>query len=128
MSGPSGLAKEAVEDYLQINKFIDANQKKIYEKLKKYDSIVGDKPESDFLFIAEGLPFINGIVQVGSTHKNFQEAIQWVRGTSEAGAVPVLTALTFIYIVEKKANDPSIPESEKKIWNRICRRVKKLSE
>lgn len=131
MSGESELAKKAVEDYLNIENFIKDNHKEIYEMIEEYDRNVGDKPEDDLLFIAEGLPFINGVVQVGSTHGKFQEAIKWVKddkGISESGAVPVLTALTFIYIVEKKANDPSIPESEKKIWNRICRRVKKLSE
>ena len=123
------LAREAVEERLKINDFIKNNNVQLYGKLEKCDLGVKNQPESDLLFIAECLPLINGIVQIGSTLADFNGAIQWIREKlPDAVPVSILSALTFIYIVETAIKDDLVSKdaAKKEIWKRIHERVKKL--
>lgn len=124
------LANIAVKDHLKIDTFILENKRRIYERLEEYYRDVSGQQDGELLFIAESLPFINGIVQVGSNLENYNNALKWVREQfrENVPAVSILSALTLIYIIEEGANDPIVSgTAEKKIfWEQIKKSINRI--
>jgi hypothetical protein len=121
-------SKEAVK-LLQIDDFIKAQKKEIFERLEKGYRGAANRPDADLLFIAESLPLISAIVNVGSSLSNFKQAADWVRQTlPEAEPVSALSALTFIYVVGKghEAAQDSGDMEKKNIWTKMQARVDAL--
>jgi hypothetical protein len=121
-------SKEAVKR-LQIDDFIKAQKKEIFERLEKGYRGAANRQDADLLFIAESLPLISAIVNVGSSLANFKEAADWVRETlPDAEPVSALSALTFIYVVDKgyQAAQASGDVEKENIWTRMQDRVDAL--
>lgn len=115
----------AVEEELKVKKFFEVHREAIYKKLEECDEIAAHAPtNTDMIFIAESLPIINSIIHVGSDRKTLGEASSWVRDTwgDEADPLIVLSALLFIYVANKGAEE----NLEDPVWRRIHRRVQKL--
>jgi hypothetical protein len=124
-------AANAAEYYLNLEDFFTRQKPLIYERLEHYDRIATDAgANSDMVFIAEGLPIINGIINVGSTQDALNEAIKWVKSKWGDMADPllVLSALVFIYVVDRGALDHIHDEEVAKhaAWERIRERVRRL--
>ena len=170
-------AIEAVENQLDIEQYIFDNIDLIYQrmeqcefraqimeedlckrkqdlyKLEQKDQNGDDQNaediecQSDMIFIAESLPIISAVIQVGSKLDNYRKAKEWVRGKlPDADPVSVLAALTFLYIVEmgreeyensteirvykftKPGKEPEtvvLRDKKQDIWKRISKRVRK---
>jgi hypothetical protein len=128
-------AKEVVEDILGAKNFIESHQDEIFERLEEFDSRTTNS-EGDIMFIAETLPLTSGIVHLGSTADNFKNAKAWVRtNLPDSDTVSILSALTFLYLVDKgwqnfSKSDELTKSGAKRseVWERICRRTKKVLE
>lgn len=121
-------SEEAVE-LLQIDDFINTQKGEIFERLEAGYRSTMNRPEADLLFIAESLPLISAIVNVGSTLNNFRQAVEWVKKELPyAEPVSALSALTFIFIVYKghKAALDSGDEEKMKVWTKMRERVEAL--
>ncbi len=143
-------AKEAVEQ-LGVVKFINTNKALIYRKLEDCEICVlkaqknmlsGDSctegSECDTMFIADSLPIVTGIVNVGSETLN--GAKEWVRDlVPDADPIALLSALTLLYLVENGRKEYEGDNSKmiknakdlgenvvtrKEVWRRIYDRVK----
>lgn len=125
---------------LKITPFLKAHEERIFTKLEECDGYASNADfGGDMMFIALALPVINGIIHVASTRDNLEAASDWVvkewgEGPKNPEKVPILSALTLIYVVaigwdkyEHPAPDQSIAEGKKVIWERILNRVQKLS-
>jgi hypothetical protein len=130
-------ARQVVEEELKIKDFIEKHESDIYARLEECDvremdaKARGDLEDNevDVIFMSESLPFISGIIHVGSSLKNFNNGIDWVRkNLPDADAVAVLSALTFLYIVQRGSENArkGADENKLEILGRICRRVNKL--
>lgn len=139
-------ATEAVKT-LGVDTFITENKDLIYRKLEDCDMRVfraqhGDRhwmerPECNIMFIADSLPIVTGIVHVGSTLQNLNDAKQWVKSkVPDADPISVLSALTLLYVAEhgyqnyqedntliEGAEDLGENASRKEVWKRIYTRV-----
>lgn len=121
-------SKEAVK-LLQIDPFIEAQSHEIFERLEKGYRGAANRQDADLLFIAESLPLISAIVNVGSSLANFKQAADWVKQTlPEAEPVSALSALTFIYVVERGVRDAQASDDteKKNTWTKMQNRVDAL--
>ncbi len=126
IDNPLENAKRVVEELLQVSSLIEQYKDQIYRKLEDLDKNVTNQSGGDIAFMAGGLSLISGIVHVGSTLKDYDRATDWVKqqlAKSDPG--PVLSALTFIYIVDKGFNEfkASSDEDKRDVWERIHKRV-----
>lgn len=133
-------AEEAVE-LLKIEDFLNAHIEKIFDRLEQYDHRVLEletqgEIEGEVIFVAESLPLISGVINVGSSRESFDEACEWVRNKFPGHEpVPLLSALTFVYIVNEKwskfeqagSTMPKEEAEKKEIWERIHDRVQKMA-
>jgi hypothetical protein len=142
------MAKQApmvVEKVLGLSEFINNNWDNIYRRLEESElrvmKAIEEKkiaPEDEhLLFLYETLPFIGGIVRVGSNLHNYDKGVEWVNSRlPHTEPHSVLAALTFFYIVDKAW--PAFCDSQewvevfhvgkaqkKEIWERIRERVEK---
>jgi hypothetical protein len=134
-------ANSAVE-VLGIANFIENHKEHIYERLEHYESdrcaqtnawlqdrvreeeFVNEGSECDMIFIADNLSLIRGVVYVGSSLDNFNKAVQWAKKiVPGADSVSVLSALTFIYIVERGWNEFKDDKEKQNFWQSIYNRV-----
>jgi hypothetical protein len=126
-------AREAVEENLKAQDFINQHRVEIYARLEECDERVTKAQsegkvngEADIVFIAECLPMVAAILHVGSTLQNYREAIKKVSDAlPDADPVAVLSALTFLYIVERGQNEA--PADKTEAWKRIAKRVSRLT-
>jgi hypothetical protein len=121
-------ADTAVADKLKIDGFIEEHWDEIEKRVLDVESrVAGMGQGANVIFVAECLPFVAGIVHVGSTLDKFRDAKKWVEAQlPHADAVSVLSALTFLYVVDKgKELAKADPEKLKK-WQSIQRRVNSL--
>jgi hypothetical protein len=135
---PEGMiykkAKEAVEERLKAQEFIEQHRPEIYARLEECDRrVVTAKDlaggEADVIFIAECLPMVAAILHVGSTLRNYREGVKWISDSlPDADPVTVLSALTFLYIVEHGQVDARPDEAKMEVWRRISNRVSRLLE
>lgn len=124
---------------LGLASFLQQHAEQIYARLQQFDAVVMTestadvaavfKGDRDTLFLAESLPFVNSVIQVGSPNAQYIQAIEWMRKVMpDAAPVSILTGLVFLYIVEagterfKTHADPAVQEA----WMRIGERAKKL--
>ena len=119
------------EKYLNLEKFFNDQRSLIYERLESFHEIAERAGvNSDIVFIAEGLPIINGIINVGSKPSNYQEAVRWVRSRptwgEEADPLLVLSALVFIYVVDRGYAEHMHDAQKMATWERIHDRVGRL--
>lgn len=129
-------AKEVVEDILGAKDFIESHEDEIFERLEEFESRTTKNSEGDIMFIAEALPLTSGIVHLGSTADNFKKAKAWVRtNLPDSDTVSILSALTFLYLVDKgwqkfsESKEISKTGEEKSVvWQRICQRTNKVLE
>lgn len=124
-------AATAAEKLLNLEEFFSRQKELVYERLEHYDKIATEAgANSDMVFIAEGLPIINGIINVGSTQHDYNEAITWVKKEWGHMADPllVLSALVFIYVVDRGAIDHMAEEdiAKQATWEHIRERVRRL--
>jgi hypothetical protein len=127
--------EEAVEK-LDVGRFIETHQGAIFDKLEKSDSHHTKDHQGDLMFIAENLPLMSAIINVGSTIETFKNAKDWVNkpkldgGLELIGADPIsiLSALTFRYVARKgyELSKTSGEKEKIEIWQRICKRTKML--
>lgn len=123
--------EEAAVVKLGLKEFIGDHFAQIRERLEYFDSVVMARAgsETDTLFLAESLPFVNSVIQVGSPNGKYIKAIEWMRSEMpEAAPVSILTGLVFLYIVEKGAEwaKKDGGKGEKKTWERIEGRARRL--
>lgn len=109
----------------------DLARNHIYPRLEECEKIAGDAGiHSDMIFISEGLPLINGIIQVGSAPQNRKKALDWIKERWGADADPkiVLSALVFIYVVDRGVAFYSKSSDRPKlaIWDQIEDRVQRM--
>jgi hypothetical protein len=150
-------AETAVKTYLHVDDFIEKHSPEIYAWLERRyvesaqkrvkedtpsaaaeaitDLSSADEAEGldDVMFIAESLPVISGIIHVGSRPNYFKDATEWIKKEfpdADANPASVLSALTFIYVVEKAQEyyKASGNEEKRRIWEHICKQVKNLLE
>lgn len=136
MSNTFEKAKEAVENQLHVDDFINERKEEIYAKLEDNHrrAMLVEDDSRGLMFIAESLPLISGIIYVGSTLKNFNDAINWVRKSlPNADPASVLSALTFFYIVEKgwkefsdKNRRRAEDEKKREMWAHIRKQMDAL--
>jgi len=119
------FARLAVEEYLKAQDFIKQHHSEIFKRLADAEERARARdagPESNVVFVAECLPFVAGIVHVGSQLNDFREARDWaLKKLPYADAVSVLSALTFLYIVEKGlrfGNPAELP-----VWQSMSHRL-----
>lgn len=121
-------ARSAVEE-LQISDFIETHKTEIFGRLKEnYELAHSGKsePESDLAFIADSLPLISAIIQVGSNKEVYLKACKWVqKSLPSANPSSVLSVLTFIYILEKGCKESSLDEASRETWENMRAAVKK---
>jgi hypothetical protein len=125
---PFEESKKIVEETLNLKEFITTHEADIFAKLESCDAHT-KKLESDgtIMFITEILPLITAIIHVGSTSENFKDAKNWVRNSlPEADPVSVLTAITFLYIVNRGRAKYSNSKEKSEVWKRICQRANTL--
>ncbi|MBU7585014.1 MAG: hypothetical protein KAF91_19255 [Nostoc sp. TH1S01] len=158
MSSKNKESKKATEavKILGIVDFISSNEHLIDRKLEDCDVRVfqaqkrtvkmqsGDRycmegSECDMMFIADSLPIVTGIVHVGSTVKELNDAKKWVKSiVPDADPISVLSALTLLYVAEhgyekyqpdntfiEGAEDLGEDAKRNKVWERIYERVKR---
>lgn len=119
---------KAVE-LLKIDGFIKAQSKEIFGRLESGYRSTRTRAEADLLFIAESLPLISAIVNVGSSLENFRKAVDWAQiELHHAEPVSALSALTFIYVVDKgyKAAQESGDADSKNMWTKMKELVETL--
>ena len=125
-------AREVVVDQLKVDHFIESHQEEIYKQLEENARRTREEGcEGKLMFMAESLPLISGIVHVGSSLENLTNATEWVRRLlPKADPVSILSALTFIYIVEKGAQEFAASQDAEKrnLLVRIGREVEGLLE
>lgn len=124
-------AATAAEKLLNLEEYFSRQNRMVYQTLEHYDKIATEAgANSDMVFFAEGLPFINGIINIGSTHPDYEDAVGWVKKVWGHMADPllVLSALVFIYVVNRGAMDPMNKEdiATQATWERIRDRVRRL--
>jgi hypothetical protein len=126
-------AQEAVK-LLGLEDFINDNKVPIYKQLEDCDERVKVGPDGldpDAAFIAQSLHMISGVIHVGSTRANFDEAASWVkRPDIHAEPTSLLSTLVLFYVVYQGWQDAnaSSDETKKARWNSIYQRAKWLYE
>lgn len=141
----SGSAAEAIKqtargaatavEYLNIKKFLGDHGETIYSRLEECESYAKKADfNNDMMFIALALPVINGIIHVASTRGDLSRATEWVVREWSIGPkepipekVPILSALTLIYIVAMGWKTYNRQAGKGEIWESIRDRVQKLS-
>jgi hypothetical protein len=129
-------AKYVVEDLLKADSFINKYQKEIYKSLERQENRALDlsaRSEEanisiDGIFIAISLPIISSIIHSGCDSHDFENAKQRISEIMPgANAESGLSALTFIYIVERawQQFQSSSKEHERMIWECIRSRVRR---
>ena len=120
-------ARFAVEEELRLTDFIRTCRRQICQAIEDFERGVSgadcdnDAAESNTVFVAECLPLAARIVNAGATREDFQRAVEWVNESKpDADPVSVLSALTFIYLVQEGLEDS---QRDCQIWKRIKRRV-----
>jgi hypothetical protein len=122
-------AAVVAETLLNIGDFFGTYKEQIYSKLADCDAIAARSPNSEIIFIAESLPVINGIIQIGSTRRTLNKALNWIRASwpEEVDPLIVLSGLVFIYIVDRGEQDHlNGTEEAQRVWKNIRKRVQKL--
>jgi len=105
-------AEKAVK-ILQLGDFIRDNRGAICCQLEQIDKRITEASGGTTLglnrdadFIAQSLPLINGVINVGSSRRNMDAAIAWVKTQSpDADPIPLLSSLALIYIVAEAWKD-----------------------
>lgn len=135
------IVKEAVEEYLKLNDFIELHKETIYEKLVEREEHItkaqGMEEDDDLLyagnaaFVAESLALMSGIVSVGTKKENYTKASVWIKGIfpKAEDATPVFLTLTLIYIANKGWEEANETEDKERkiVWNRIHKRTNAFS-
>jgi hypothetical protein len=123
---PSEEAKKIFEEYLKLSTFFKRHQDLILDKLEESDEVAEEAPSRKIMiFFAESLPIIDGLIQIGTTRKEYDEALKKVgeeiagwraqdktsaalpsEGQAVAAAPPLdprnyISALTFEYVVAR---------------------------
>lgn len=126
-------AKVAVDQKLQIGDFIATHGNNIYERFEEFDKQVQTSDpkltiqEQDLSFIALCLPVVSGLMHVAATRANFQEAMAWVSHQDpKVDGTAMLSALTFLYMVQKGREDLSGDPLRNGTWDRIFGRVERF--
>jgi hypothetical protein len=122
-------ASDKAVELLRIDNFIDAQKGEIFGRLENGYRNTMNRQDADLLFIAESLPLISAIVNVGSTLTNFKTAADWVKQKlPDAEPVSALSALTFIYVIDKgyKAAQNLGDEDKRRVWTKMRERVETL--
>lgn len=115
----------AVVEELEVKEFFETHKEQIFARLEECDRIAQAAPtNSSMTFIAESLPIIHSIIQVGTNRPTLHRASQWVRDTwgDETDPLITLSALLFIYVANEGAKEKKGDEG----WERINERVQKL--
>ncbi len=103
-------------DPSENNTFIERHQKTIFDKLEHF--YTEEEKDHEFAFIAASLPLISGIIHVGSTVDNYKNATEWIKKEQKmpnADPASVLSALTFIYLVNKGVDEWKTSDSKTRI-------------
>jgi hypothetical protein len=131
------IAKDAmwVVNNLDIKDFIDDHWPKISQKLIECEKFAREvRYGPDMMFVSMAIPLVNGIIHVASTRdklikttKYFSD--EWKRaGIKEPEKVPIVSALTLIYLVSKGLD--TLPQGDKTaatLWEDMNARVQHLS-
>jgi hypothetical protein len=133
-------ANEAVKR-LGLKDFIQDNKAAIYGQLEDCDTRVSERPsglDPNAAFVAQSLPLIGGVIHVGSSRTNFDDAATWVQQQSpHAEPNSLLSTLVLLYIVDQGWQDAHAPnqdahapndEKKKAQWESIYQRAKWLCE
>jgi hypothetical protein len=115
-------AVDAVENHLKIGEFIESKKDAIFRRLEEQYNHVKGEVEAPLLFIAEALPLVSGIVQVGSTVESLRRSVRWANScVPSADPGSFLSTLTLIYILEKGRDEFVVCEDKAKreVWNEM---------
>jgi len=120
-------ARFAVEEELRLTDFIRTCRRQICQSIEDSERGVSgadchsEEAESNMVFVAECLPLAACIVHAGASRADFRRAVEWVSESKpNADPVLVLSALTFIYLVQEGLEDS---QQDCLTWKRIRRRV-----
>ncbi|PYS80142.1 MAG: hypothetical protein DMF67_11240 [Acidobacteria bacterium] len=103
-------AAEQVVVRLGIEKFIEQQWEKIGKKLDECDEYARAAATfgGDMIFISMAIPLVNGIIHVGSTRERLTTTTEWISKewrraslTYDPERIPVISALTLIYLITK---------------------------
>ncbi len=134
------MARQAVTEQLKLddpkssNKktFIQQHQEEIFNKLELlYTTYTTKEKNHEFAFIAASLPLISGIIHVGSTIQDYEEATEWIQqpeNMPNADPSSALSALTFIYLVGQgiQYTKDHANQEKQKIWNNMKELVDRI--
>lgn len=104
--------------------FIEKHKQQIFNRL---EDLYKAEEQHELAFIAESFPLISGIVHLGSTVQDYRNATAWLTGTNpQQGNMPstdpaaVISALTFVYLVDKGVKDPEIKGTDREdTWKKM---------
>ena len=103
-------AAENVVNTLEIEKFITEQWEKIDKKLRECDEYakVAAPFGGDMIFISMAIPLANGVIHVGSTREKLEETTKYIQQEWQKASlahdperIPVISALTLIYLITK---------------------------
>ena len=131
---PYEQATVAVIDKLEIDGFIEDHWDEIEKRVLDVERRVEEAKKEgkleqggNVIFVAECLPFVAGIVHVGSNLDKFRVARKWVDAElPNADAVSVLSALTFLYLVMEGKKKAEGDQEKVEKWEKIQCRVDSL--
>src|SRR5579862_8563053 len=80
-SGPSKEAEKVFEKYLGLSTFFKRHQDLILDKLQECYETADKAPRRRrrMIFFAESLPIIDGLIQIGTTRKEYSDALEKVK-------------------------------------------------
>ena len=131
MSTTGELTPSRVVDELKLHPFITKNRDEIADRLVSvYYRALQQGEEAQLLFIAECVPLLEAIVQLGSDSQKYDQLVKLIHSTPiRSQPMCILGALVFIYLVETEFADYDKNHKEHgEAWIRIRRWVARLHQ
>ena len=101
---------QTIVNTLGLIKFIQS-RREIYDKLIEYDTQTRKKDQGDLAFLAQSLPLIYAIINIGSTSQQYRAGIDCIKERlasksqeviGDETAKAVLSAFVFLFIVQQE--------------------------
>lgn len=93
---------------LGVGGFLENHRHHIVSKLIEFDKTVRAQNQGDGAFIAQSIPLINAIINIGSSTEQYRATLKYIKeawGGNEGDiddpdAISILSGLIFLYLVE----------------------------
>ena len=122
-------ARQVVEGYLRIDRFIERCKTEIFTKLEENFRRAQEHDKVALMFVAESLPVAFSIVHVGSHMVDFRHARDCVKEhLPDAEPISILSTLTLAYTVRKGYEEFSESDNADKraLWASMNKQMQQL--